>query len=81
MSETNTSEFGVCEPAANDQGVCEPAVNDPPHSNDISGLADINEQYESSSIKNWIKLIPLEGNKLGSPQPVSIGQEHPQVVS
>jgi hypothetical protein len=60
MSETNTSEFGVCEPAVNDQGVCEPAVNDPPHSNDISGLADINEQYESSSIKNWIKLIPLD---------------------
>ena len=50
MSETNTSEFGVCEPAANDQGVCEPAANDHPHSNDISGLADINEQYESSSI-------------------------------
>jgi hypothetical protein len=28
--------------------------------NDISGLSNINELYESSSIKKWIKLIPKE---------------------
>ena len=28
------------------------------HPKDISGLENINELYESSSIKKWIKLIP-----------------------
>ena len=30
------------------------------HNNDISGLANINEIYESSLIKKWIKLIPID---------------------
>jgi hypothetical protein len=30
------------------------------YTNDISGLANINEHYESSLIKNWIKLIPTD---------------------
>jgi hypothetical protein len=30
------------------------------YDNDISGLANINELYESSSIKKWIKLIPTD---------------------
>jgi len=29
-------------------------------SNDISGLENINEIYENSNIKNWIKLIPID---------------------
>ena len=29
------------------------------HDNDISGLENINELYESSVIKKWIKLIPI----------------------
>lgn len=29
-------------------------------SNDISGLENINEIYENSQIKNWIKLIPID---------------------
>jgi len=27
---------------------------------DISGLENINELYESSAIKKWIKLIPID---------------------
>lgn len=30
------------------------------YNNDISGLANINELYESSLIKKWIKLIPID---------------------
>jgi hypothetical protein len=30
------------------------------YNNDISGLANINELYESSLIKKWIKLIPTD---------------------
>lgn len=30
------------------------------YNNDISGLANINELYESSFIKKWIKLIPTD---------------------
>lgn len=30
------------------------------HTNDISGLPNINELYESSLIKKWIKLIPID---------------------
>jgi len=30
------------------------------YTNDISGLANINELYESSLIKKWVKLIPID---------------------
>jgi hypothetical protein len=30
------------------------------HANDISNLSNINELYESSLIKKWIKLIPTD---------------------
>lgn len=30
------------------------------NNDDISGLENINELYESSSIKKWIKLIPTD---------------------
>jgi hypothetical protein len=30
------------------------------HNNDISGLENINELYENSLIKKWIKLIPID---------------------
>ena len=35
-------------------------MNETNYSNDISGLSNINELYESSLIKKWIKLIPTD---------------------
>jgi len=35
-------------------------MNETTYNNDISGLANIDELYESSLIKKWIKLIPTD---------------------
>jgi hypothetical protein len=53
MSERHTA-------AAADEGVAKKEIVATTYNNDISGLTNINEHYESSSTKKWIKLIPID---------------------